>query len=169
MKNNEYQNVFFTASCKIDIVYVIERCYYTRSAINDINGFFADLTEELRNNSAGVDLKVAYLIYDSNIDYEKPFISNLTQVKIELETISTSSSYYYYAKMALEYAYFEFVKIKNGKRPEAHTYYVLLSAYKSSSYPAAGIGTTIRTFNKNKIFAVGNSYLLYTEIHVLFL
>ncbi|XP_065931855.1 collagen alpha-3(VI) chain isoform X2 [Magallana gigas] len=144
-----------SASCKIDIVYVIERCYYTRSAINDINGFFADLTEELRNNGAGVDLKVAYLIYDSNIDYEKPFISNLTQVKLELEAIPISYSSSYYAKMALEYAYFEFVKIKNGKRLEEHTYYVLLSAYKSSSYPAAGIGTTIRTFNKNKMFAVG--------------
>lgn len=144
-----------SASCKIDIVYVIERCYYTRSAINDINGFFADLTEELRNNNAGVDLKVAYLIYDSDIDYEKPFISNLTQVKLELETIPISYSTSYRAKMALEYAYFEFVKIKNGKRPEAHTYYVLLSAYMSSSYPAAVIGTTIRTFNKNKMFAVG--------------
>lgn len=144
-----------SASCKIDIVYVIERCYYTRSSIDDINGFFVDLTDELRNNNAGVDLKVAYLIYDSNIDYEKPFISNLTQVKLELETIPISYTTSYYAKMALEYAYFEFVKIKNGKRPEAHTYYVLLSAYKSSSYPAAGIGTTIRTFNKNKMFAVG--------------
>lgn len=111
---------------------------------------------------------MAYLIYDSNIDYEKPFISNLTQVKLELEIIPISYTTSYYAKMALEYAYFEFVKIKNGKRPEAHTYYVLLSAYKSSSYPAAGIGTTIRTFNKNKMFAVGNSHLLYTEMHFIF-
>lgn len=111
---------------------------------------------------------MAYLIYDSDIDYEKPFISNLTQVKLELETIPLSYSTSYHAKMALEYAYFEFVKIKNGKRPEAHTYYVLLSAYMSSSYPAADIGTTIRTFNKNKMFAVGNSHLLYTDMHFIF-
>lgn len=68
---------FFIVSCKIDIVYVIERCYYIWFVINDINGFFVDFIEEFRNNSVGVDFKVVYFIYDFNIDYEKFFISNL--------------------------------------------------------------------------------------------
>ena len=132
---------------------------YTRNDISDINGFFADLTEGLKNDTSGVDLKVAFVIYDYDIDYEEAFTSNLTKVKEELENIPKSDSYSYYAEKALEYAYYEFVKMKNGKRPDAHTYYVLLSAYKSSSYPASGIGATIRMFSKNKMFAVGKIYV----------
>lgn len=149
----------YKVGCKIDVIYVIERCYYTRNYINDINGFFADLTEGLKNDTSGVDLKVAYVIYDSDIDYEEAFTSNLTKVKEELEKIPKSFTTSYYAERALEYAYYEFVKLKNGKRSDADTYYVLLSAYKSSSYPASGIGATIRMFPKNKMFAVGKIYI----------
>lgn len=77
--------------------------------------------------------------------------------------------YYYYVKMVLEYVYFEFVKIKNGKWLEVYIYYVLLSVYKSFSYLVVGIGIIIRMFNKNKMFVVGNSYFFYIEIYVIFL
>lgn len=146
---------WYKVGCKIDVIYVIERCYYTRNYINDINGFFVGLTEGLKNDTSGVDLKVAYVIYDSDIDFEEAFTSNLTKVKEEFENIPPSYSTSYYTEKALEYAYYEFVKLKNGKRSDADTYYVLLSAYKSSSYPASGIGATIRMFPKNKMFAVG--------------
>jgi hypothetical protein len=109
----------------------------------------------LINATSGIDLKVGYMTYDSDTDYERAFTSNLTQVKLEIDTITTSYSTSYYAEKALEFAYYEFVKLKNGRRSDAHTYYVLLSAHKSSSYPAAGIGSIIRTNNKNKMFAVG--------------
>ena len=82
----------YKVGCKIDVIYVIERCYYTRNDISDINGFFADLTEGLKNDTSGVDLKVAFVIYDSDIDYEEALTNNLTKVKEELENIPKSPS-----------------------------------------------------------------------------
>lgn len=76
-----------------------------------------------------------------------------------MEVILILYLFFYYVKMVLEYVYFEFVKIKNGKWLEVYIYYVLLSVYKSFSYLVVGIGIIIRMFNKNKMFVVGNSYL----------
>lgn len=86
-----------------------------------------------------------------------------------MEVILILYLFFYYVKMVLEYVYFEFVKIKNGKWLEVYIYYVLLSVYKSFSYLVVGIGIIIRMFNKNKMFVVGNSYFFYIEIYVIFL
>lgn len=86
-----------------------------------------------------------------------------------MEVILILYLFFYYVKMVLEYVYFEFVKIKNGKWLEEYIYYVLLSVYKSFSYLVVGIGIIIRMFNKNKMFVVGNSYFFYIEIYVIFL
>lgn len=86
-----------------------------------------------------------------------------------MEVILILYLFFYYVKMVLEYVYFEFVKIKNGKWLEVYIYYVLLSVYKSFSYLVVGIGIIIRMFNKSKMFVVGNSYFFYIEIYVIFL
>lgn len=125
------------------------------------------MTDGLNNATHGLDLKIGYMTYDSTVDYERAFTTNLTQVKLEIETITTSYSSSYYAKKALEYAYYEFVKLENGRRSDAYTYYVLLSADKSSSYPAAGIGSLIRTNNKNKMFAVGKILHFFTYLKLV--
>ena len=153
-----YANSYFLeATCKVDILFIIEASTHTSSIHSELMTVVGNLAGSLKISTSDIQVGVITFdnVVDENIELNDYYYSaSSLDSAITSITIPSASSTVNLAD-ALRYAFYDSFTLSKGNRFTAFKHFVLI-AKTYSSQTGAAVADQIRLNLRNQLFTIGN-------------